>query len=142
LVNGTLRGGTLQSLTDADGDRLVVGPEDANSRSGSGVSTSTFAPAGAITQITLGVRSSNTLPSGATQLIQLYNWGTSSFEIVDTRATTTGDSSAILSITSNPSRFVNSSTREVIVKVLHRANPSSSGSRWTMAIDQLGTHFN
>lgn len=143
LVNATQRSGNLASLEDADADRLTLGPEDFSSRSGSGIITSDTAPAGAVNQITLGVRSSNTLTGlAANQTIELWNWNTSAWEVLDTRTTTTSDSTALLTITSNAARFVNTSTREVKLRVLHTSNVGSSGNRWTLSIDQVGFHYN
>lgn len=143
LVNATQRSGNLGSLEDVDADRLTLGPEDFSSRSGSGIITSDTAPAGAVSQITLGVRSSNTLTGlGANQTIELWNWNTSAWENLDTRTTSTSDSTAQLTITSNAARFVNTSTREVKLRVLHTSNVGSSGNRWTLSIDQVGFHYN
>lgn len=144
VINGSQRSGNLQSLTDADADRLVLGPIDSGARGGSGISTSSFAPAGTINQITLGIRSSNTLDTGggAVQTVEAYNWNTSAYELLDTRPTTVGDSTTILKVTTNASRFVNGSTREVNLRIMHAAVAGSVSNRWTMAFDQIGTHFN
>lgn len=143
LVNATQRSGNLASLEDVDADRLTLGPEDFSSRSGSGIITSDSAPAGAINQITLGVRSSNTLTGlAANQTLELWNWNTSAWEVLDTRTTSTSDSTAQLTINSNAARFVNTSTREVKLRVLHKSNVGNSGNRWTLSIDQIGFHYN
>lgn len=144
IVNGTLRSGDIGSLEDADGDKLVLGPADSSARSGTGISASTTAPAGAISQITLGVKSSNTLTTGggAVQTIELWSWTESAYVVVDTRPATLADSSTTINVTSDPTRFVNSTTREVRMRVLHTTNVGAGGNRWTMALDQVGVHFN
>lgn len=143
-INGSIRGGNLGSLEDVDGDRLVLGPSDTGGRSGTGISSSNFAPAGAINQIILGVRSSNSLTTGggASQTIELFNWTTGAYELLDTRPATLADSTTQLTITTNASRFVNGTTREVRARVLHSSNLGITGNRWTMALDQVGVHFN
>jgi len=142
VINGTVRSGNLQSLADVDADRLVLGPEDSGSRSGTGISGSFFAPAGTTNTITLGVRSSNTLTTGGpVQKIDLWNWTTNAYENLDTRPTTNTDTSTLVNVTTNASRFVNSSTREVKCRVLH-VMTAANGNRWTMALDQVGVHFN
>lgn len=144
IINGSQRSGNLDSLSDLDSDKLVLGPVNSGLRSGTGISTSSFAPAGAITKITLGATSSNTLTTGggAVQTIELWNWNTSAYEVVDTRPATNTDSSTTISITTNASRFVNSSTREVKAQIMHSTNIGTAGDRWTMAFDQIGVHFN
>jgi len=144
VFNGTQRKGDLESLRDADNDKLVLGPVNTGIRDGSGLIGSSFAPAGAITRITMGVESSNTLVTGggATQVIQFWNWSTSQYETLDTRPATNSDSSVIVTISSNADRFVNATTREVKYRILHNTNIGDAGDRWTMSLDQVGVHFN
>ncbi len=144
LVNGGVFGGNLQSLADSDNNRLEIGPVDSGSRSGTGLIGSFQAPAGAITKLLVGVEASNTLTTGggAQQAIEMYNWTTSAWELLDTRAATLADSEATITLTSNVSRFVNSTTREVLVRVLHASNLGVTGNRWKAQFDQVGLHFN
>lgn len=144
LINGSLRSGDLGSLARVDGDRLVLGPMDSGARSGTGISTSNYAPAGTISQIIVGVRSSNTLTTGggATQNIELWNWTTSAYEVLDTRPATLADSTTQVTITTNAARFVDPVTGEVMARITHSSNLGLSGNRWTMAFDQVGIHFN
>jgi len=51
--------------------------------------------------------------AGLTQKISLYNFQTNSFELVDSRAATTSDSTVTVNATGDLSRFVNQSTGEV-----------------------------
>lgn len=143
--NGAPRSGNLFSLKYADGNRLVVRPTLLSSRSKTGISTSNYAPAGAITQIILGVRSSNTLASagGATQTIELWNWSTQAYELLDTRDASLTDSTALITVASNASRFVDPATREVRARILHsRKLAGTAGTRWEASFDQVGVHFN
>ncbi len=143
-INGSIRSGNLGSLADADGDSLVLGPLDSGARSGTGIGASNYAPVGTISQIIVGVRSSNTLTTGggATQTIELWNWSTQAYETVDTRPATLAYSNAQVTITTNASRFVDPATREVRARVVHSSNLGNTGNRWTMALDQVGVHFN
>lgn len=143
IVNGVQTGGNQQSLDLSDDNRLGVSPTDAGQRFGTGVSVSAFAPAGTINSLVVGVESSNTsTPGNGSQTIELWNWNTSSWEPVDTRTATQADSAAYITISSNASRFVNATTREVRARILHISLLGFSSNRWRMAFDQIGFHYN
>jgi hypothetical protein len=144
LVNAGLFSGGLPNLGQSDNLRLELGPVDSGSRDGSGLIASFTAPAGSVSQLQVGVETNNTLTSGggAQQGIALYNWTTQAWELLDTRTSTTTDSVATINITTNPARFVNTTTREVQVRVLHSTNLGLSGNRWKVNVDQVGVHFN
>jgi len=144
LVNAAPRAGNLASLRNVDGDYLTVRPNQNSTRVKPGISTSNYAPAGAINQITIGVRSSNTINFGAggVQTIALWNWSTQAYEVLDTRSTTLVDSTAIVTVNTNASRFVDPATREVRARILHSPALAVANSRWTMSFDQVGVHFN
>ncbi|MEX2244274.1 MAG: hypothetical protein WD716_10565 [Fimbriimonadaceae bacterium] len=143
IVNGVQFAGNLFSLAESDNNRLNIGPSDTGARGGTGVITSLTGPAAAVTLLTVGVESSNTLPVGqATQTIELWNWTTGLWEQVDSRDTTQSDSKAIIVVSSNPAKFVNATTREVRARVMHASILGSTGNRWTISLDQIGFHFN
>ncbi len=144
LVNGAQIGGNLASLEDDDNDGLTISPTAGGARSGTGIIGSTFAPAAAITQIDLGVRSSNTLitGNGAEQAIELWNWNTSAYELVDTRPATLTETLTSLTLTNNPARFVHATTREVRFRIQHNTDIGGVGNRWSMTFDLVGFHFN
>jgi hypothetical protein len=144
LSNSGQFSGNLASLGQSDNIRLELGPVDSGSRAGSGLIASFTAPAGSISQLQVGVESNNTLTTGggAQQTIALYNWVTQAWEVLDTRPATLADSVATIDITSNPARFVDGSTREVRVRVLHSTNLGVAGNRWKVNLDQVGVHFN
>lgn len=140
-ITALVRAGNLASLEDADGDRVklgVIGPASINTR---GISTSDTAPAGAITQITMGVRSYITLQNRI-QKIELFNWSTNLYEVVDSRPAPLIETTAIFSITTNANRFVNTSTREVKARIVHTGLVNGSLTPWDMYIDQVGFHYN
>ena len=143
VTNGVSLSGNQQSLNESDEDRMVISPTSTGQRLGTGVTVSIFAPTGTINSFVVGVESSNTLLAGAgTQTIELWNWNTSAWESVDSRATAPSDGLALVNVSSNPSRFVNASTREVQARILHVANAGFMTNRWRMAFDQIGFHFN
>ena len=143
VVNGVQFEGNLFSLAESDNNRLKLGPTNEGARSGTGVITSITGPAAAVTLLTVGIESSNTLPPGqANQTIELWNWNTGLWEQVNIRATTQADSKAIVPVSSNPARFVHATTREVRARVMHSSILGVTGNRWTMSFDQIGFHFN
>jgi hypothetical protein len=141
FVNSVLVSGNLQSLNESDDDSLQVTPGDASSRSPSGIEGSLTAPSTNPASITVGVESRNTLGASANQVVLLYNWASQDWEQIDSRSATVSDSLITLNISSNASRFVNSSTREVKIRVLHAADPGANGSRWRIYFDLVGLQF-
>ncbi len=144
VYNGIGRGGNLASLAASDENRLVVGPTVTVPRQTTGIIASVTAPAGAISMITLGVESRTSIgtPNGAIQSIEMWNWTNSSYEAIASGVVPSTDQKIIIAIATNASRFVNSSTRQVLVRAAHRPALASIGSRWTASFDQVGIHFN
>ncbi|MEQ1821047.1 MAG: hypothetical protein ABL949_00900 [Fimbriimonadaceae bacterium] len=143
VENGVQFSGTLASLHQSDEDRLEVGPTFTGTRSGTGISTSMTAPTG-VTSLIVGVESKNSLPTTANpvQVIRLWNWTLNDWEQIDSRAATNVDSQVVIPITSNVSRFIQASSREVRMLVLHSSPAGSSDQRWRMHLDQVGIQFN
>ena len=143
LDSATQLGGNLASLAARDGDRLLLTPDIAGTRTGSGITTSMTAPNGTFGSLTVGVLSRNSLGAGGggLQTTQMWNWNTSSWELLDSRATTQNDTFAIIKVASNPGRFINSSTREVRSRIVHTSALGADGYRWTFGLDQVGFQF-
>jgi len=141
--NASVFSGSLASMATSNGDALELGPTNEGARSGSGLTGSITAPSATVNSLTLGVESRNSLASGAggTQQLWLWNWSTLAWELVDTRAVTLADSVALVTISSNASRFVEPSTKEVRLKLIHQSAAGSTGNRWRMFLDQVGFHF-
>lgn len=143
IVNGSITSGNEQSLEESDDDRLVLGPTPTGSRFGSGITADFTAPAGTISQIVFGVESRNSLlPSQANQTLELWNWNTGAWELLDTRSTSSSDARTLITVSTNAGRFVNSSTRQVRGRVVHTSLLGITGMRWTMSLDEVGIHFN
>lgn len=144
VTNGNLLSGDLSSLAVSDDSRLKLSPTSAGSRDGTGITGSGRVTGGSVSSLTLGVESNNTITSGpgGTQTMFLWNWTTSAWELVDSRATTLADSRAIVTITSGASRFVNSSDGEVRFKIMHVSNAGVTSNRWSMEIDEVGVQGN
>jgi hypothetical protein len=142
VVNGTLLSGNLQSLALRDGDYLSVTPILTSSLLGTGIETSSTAPAGTFTALHIGAVTSNTLLAGqAVQKVYLWNWGTSAWDVVDTRPSTSTDKPTIVKVTSNPMSYINGSTREVRARVMQASLLGDSSQRWTLKVDQVGLQY-
>lgn len=144
IVNGAQVGGNLNSLAHSDDDRLRIAATDTGARSGTGLVVTATAPSATVNSLVIGVESSDSVaPSiGGNQLIQLWNWTTSAWEQVDSRAVTLTDSLALVTVSSNASRFVNASTHQVQARILHVVNIGANYSRLQYAFDQIGFQFN
>lgn len=145
VANGTILSGDLQSLASSDDNRLVVTRTAISSRAGVGVVVGTAAAPTTVNTLTVGVESSNNgLTGNPAQTIELWNWSTNDWELIDTRPASTTDAVALVAVTSNPARFVNSSTHEVKVRVLHLRTTlgSSAFDQSRISFDQIGFNFN
>jgi hypothetical protein len=144
VINGNTVGGNQASLDHSDDDRLEMTATAEGARSGTGVIASIAARTTTPASFVVGVESSNLLPAavGAMQKIELWNWTTNAWEQVDARPTTQGDSIALVTITSNASRFVNSATREIQARIVHVSNSAGTPYRSRLAFDQIGFQFN
>lgn len=140
LVGGFIESGDLASLGTSNDSRMVISPSSQGTRTGTGISGEMVAPEGPVTSLVVGVESSNSHSDtiGARQTIELWNWSSGNWESIDTRGTTQGDSLALISITANAIRFINSSDRIVRFRLTHKSNAGSSTKRWKMLVDQVG----
>lgn len=134
--------GNLASLANSDNDRMQLRLAVQGQRGGGGIVTTNVAPTATVAGITIGMEMSNAQRGqDAMQQVELWNWSTSQWELVDSRPVTNSDAIVYLSITSNPSRFVKSDTKEVRTRFWH--SPTTGiGNRWLMAIDMVGMAFN
>ncbi len=72
------------------------------------------------------------------QEIQLYNFTTGSYETVDTRPASVGDSVVNVVITSNPARFIESGTNRVRARLLWRSQGLVLFYPWEVGVDRFG----
>jgi len=70
------------------------------------------------------------------QRIELYNYVTQGFEVVDARAPTTYDQVVVVTVSGDPSRFVNPTTREMQAQLSWKATGLVGFFPWTVGIDQ------
>ncbi len=139
--NGNVISGNQQSLANWDGDRLVIkgGPGPV------GIVVTATSPTTSPSALILGVVSSclkSTSTSQGVQTIGLYNWLTKAWEKVDFRNLGTTDTLALVTITSNAARFVNSSTRQV--KAIVTTGKANNDATYLSVpnFNQVGFQFN
>jgi hypothetical protein len=114
LVRGVWMSGTLADLYSSDDSDLVVqaGPVFDPTESPIWVRIKGTATTASPSELTFTLEASaNT--SGLRQRIELYNYNTSSYEIVDERQATTSDSVVEVTVSGDPSRFVDPDTLEM-----------------------------
>ncbi|MCW5947704.1 MAG: S8 family serine peptidase [Fimbriimonadales bacterium] len=114
VLFGTQIGGNLQSLLQSDDNKLVVRtapPIGLGSHSTNVVVTGTSSVLNPSKLIFAVEQSASTFPVNLK--LELFNYVTNSYEQVDLRAGTSGDAFAVVTITSNPSRFVHGVSGEV-----------------------------
>lgn len=68
--------------------------------------------------------------------IKLWNYQTSQYDLVDTRSNTTTDQVAEITITNNPSKYVNASNRQVKAQVEFDVLFSAGTVRWAVFMDR------
>lgn len=138
MIRGLVLAGGLPELLASDNQYLVMRP---------GI---VFSTAEAPIQVQLDGTSANrtatnvkfTLEAGVNQgnigqMIDLWNWNTNAYEQVDTRAASTLDSTVVVDITTNPQRFVNSTTGAVRAKVSFKSTGPVFSYPWQARMDYV-----
>lgn len=142
LDNAAVLSGGLSSLAASDDERLNLRLAPTGFRGGGGIITTNTAPSASVAGITIGVETSNAQQANdSLQKLELWNWATSQWELIDSRPTTTGDTLNFFSVTSNPSRFVSSGNFQVKARLYHSLS-GGSVNRWQMSVDEIGMSFN
>jgi outer membrane protein assembly factor BamB len=134
---GTKLSGNLQSLALPDDDRVIVEVGSLAVEQEPFVKVVAFATAPAKQMHKLkfrfeGSATYNFLP----QQIRLWNFVTNAWELVDSRMATVGDSSVTVTVTTNASRFVSQSNREMRAEVAIGTNDAEI-STWVGRYDEM-----
>lgn len=80
---------------------------------------------------------SNVNQGNINQTVELLNQQTNTYEQVDTRAATTSDNAIDITITTNPGRFVNTTTGAVRAKISYKAVGPIFSYPWLARIDHI-----
>jgi hypothetical protein len=135
-VRGIETGGNQQSLESSDDDRLTFRPGIVFSTQQAPVEirfdgTAPTNPNG----LAFSIESSASF-GNAQQAILLWNFQTGAYETLDTRNVTLEDDAYRVTVTTNPSRFIEAGTRAMRAAVTVRAVGPSFAYPWTYRIDK------
>jgi hypothetical protein len=137
-TRGVAVSGTLADVNYSDDSRLVTrqGPILSLAEAPINITfdaTSFTATAGAL-KFTLEANVSTT---NLQQKIELFNYTTNAFEVVDTRTSAATDSVATVNITTDASRFINATTKAMRARVSYKAIGPILSMPWQARIDQV-----
>jgi hypothetical protein len=136
-IRGNLQSGNLQSLQFSDNNRLVYRPGITLSTAQSPVEFEVRATSPTLntSQLAFAYEGHATAASVFTK-IELLNQTTGLYETVSNGASTTGDTVIETVVTSNPNRFIHSTTGEVRARISARANGPVLLFPWTHRVDR------
>ncbi|MEW6197685.1 MAG: S8 family serine peptidase [Planctomycetota bacterium] len=139
LFRGEVVSGGLPELLHSDDQRLVA-------RAGM-VLTPTEAPVWMIVNTTAPIANPSGLKfvlesglqtAGAVlQTIELYNYVTQSYELVDSRQASLTETAVQVVLTGDPSRFIDPATLAMKAQIKWQANGPVTGHLWRVGIDQI-----
>lgn len=138
VEHGIRTGGSLESLIESDDDKLrirsVLFPFQITPpiRLGS----TAVSPVANTTELRLIIESSAD-SINVQQTVELYNFETGSYEVVDARAADTSDSTVEVVIVTNPSRFIRAASREVWPRITYRQVGPTFNLPWHVVVDRL-----
>lgn len=138
LLRGIVIAGGLSSVQESEDNYLVSRPGIVFSNSeapiqvvATGIST-TSSPA----QLKLMVEAKAN-QSNINQKIDLYNYTTSTYDTLDSRAATTTDSAVALVVASGASNYVDPATNEMKTRISYKASGPVFSYPWLASIDQI-----
>lgn len=140
VAGGSVRGGNLASLGATDDNRLsILGIFASPGPSSLEVVATTTAPY--TNPLSLQVKVEAQASVGQNQVTDFYNFDTSTYEALDTRAATLSDSTATISASGNVSRFIHPTSREVRARVRFVSIPAMSKGKPEAKIDTIEWTF-
>jgi subtilisin family serine protease len=137
IIVGTQTGGNLASLQNSDDNRLLIAPfPPVSPVSPSAQMTCTgVSPTQTPTSLQIVIEQSAGVVPG-TLMIEGYNWTNGTYEVLDTRAATGGDTTVTITIPSNFARFVESGTRNMRVR-LSTFDAGAVAANWNVRYDMV-----
>ena len=135
LFRGVLVGGNLASLAVVDQNYLQAAPGPTLNAGEQPLElvvngTSPFSSVANL-QFTLTAHGA----SGTMQEVDVYNWTTSSYQVVSTQATSMNDSTVTLTL-ANPNQFIQSGTNAVRARIQYQATGPTLQFPWNTYIDR------
>lgn len=134
---GTFTSGDVTSLWFNDDTYLVVKGSVTVPRNAPPIVVSAEGLASTATATSLTFRAESHSPAGVTQKIELFNYQTNAYDTVDTRAILGTDSITEITITNNPSKYVNATNRHLKARVSIILSLAASRANFNASIDQM-----
>ncbi|MBA3727393.1 MAG: PQQ-dependent sugar dehydrogenase [Armatimonadetes bacterium] len=136
MFRGSVLTGNLASLSVSDDNRLEMrpGPVFTNAEPPIQIILNATSPFSAPSSMSFMLES-HASTSNIEQKISLYNFQTAAYEVLDTRTATTSDSTVVINVTTNVSRFVEAGTRNIRARVSYRATGAVFVYPWKARID-------
>lgn len=136
--SGVVLSGSTTSLRESDDQRLVVqhGVVTGNQSPTIELILSATARITSTTNLKFSIESSGS-HTGITQKIELLNQQSQVYETVNTRLLGTSDSTALVTVTTNPNRFINSATKQMTARLTYTKAPGIIGGKWSAKLDEL-----
>ena len=137
LIRGILLSGDINDLFSSEDSRLVMRPGVVLSSSEAPVQLIIDGTAigGSMSQLVFSVESQAN-QANIQQTVALYNYLTNQYESIDQRIVSLNDSIARLTTSSNPGRFVDTTTNAMQAKVSYKAGGPILSYPWQVRIDQ------
>lgn len=137
LTRGILLSGTLSNLTRSDDMRMNLRPGIVLSSAEAPIQLvlNGTSPVLTTTELHFPVEA-NANQANIRQTIELFNYQTSSYEQMDSRIAATTDSLVDVIVSTNPSRFINSSTGALRARISYKAAGPVLNYPWLVGIDR------
>jgi len=138
IVRGNYVSGGLSDLSYSDDSYLVVeiGFTLTNLEPPVWLRLTATSPSTNPTELTFTFESHVNKQGAIQQTIELYNYTSESYEVVDTRMASTSDQTVEVTISSNPSRFINTSNSEMKAQLKFIQTGPIVGYPWQVYFDQ------
>ena len=136
MGTGNVVSGNMASLLISDDNRLVMQPTATASAMMAPIAleVSGTSPTSTAGSLRFTLESSGSSPN-LSQRIYLFSYATNSWELLDTRASTTGDSTAEVVVSTNASRFIDPTTRAIKARMEWRTTGAIFSYPWSSRVD-------
>ncbi|MBS1723898.1 MAG: hypothetical protein JSS66_13200 [Armatimonadetes bacterium] len=143
ILRGVLVSGTVADTVNSDDQYLVVknGVTLNPSESPVQVDFKTTAPNTVAQQMSIRLELSVSTV-GLQSKVNVFNYDTNAWELMDTRGATLADQVIDIPINSNASKYINPATREMKIRVEVRVNGLVGSASWSGKFDQVRWTFN
>lgn len=136
IHSGTLMEGTVTRVSTSDNQYLKLRRLSAATLQSMQVEFTGFTQVPATRELVIGVES-RCIGTIASEIVELYNWTTQSWERVLIHGPSSGDATFDVRITSRPSRFLKGITGEIKIRLTCRQEEPAFTADWDYWIDEV-----